>query len=58
MNKLYDVSLELLWTRIRLNTIEKFEICTKFSHLDSTSISVVNLIIKIMKGKPCKKLSR
>jgi transposase len=40
MDKLYDVSLELLWTKIGLNTIEKFEICTKFSHLDSTSISV------------------
>jgi transposase len=40
MDKLYDVSLELLWTKIGLNTIEKFEFCTKFSHLDSTYISV------------------
>ena len=40
MDDIYKISGELLWTKIGLNTIKKFEISTKFSHLDSTSISV------------------
>lgn len=40
MDDIYEISCSLLWTKIGLNTIEKFDILTKFSHLDSTSISV------------------
>ena len=40
MDNLHDNSLELLWTKIGLNTIKKFQISTEFSHLDSSSISV------------------
>ncbi len=40
MDLLHDNSLELLWTKIGLNTIDKFQISTEFSHLDSSSISV------------------
>ena len=40
MDALHDNSLELLWTKIGLNTIQKFQLSTEFSHLDSTSISV------------------
>ena len=40
MDKLYQLSGEILWTKIGINTIEKFEIKTKYSHLDSSSMSV------------------
>jgi transposase len=40
MDALHDNSLELLWTKIGLNTIKKFQLSTEFSHLDSSSISV------------------
>lgn len=40
MDALHDHSLELLWTKIGLNTIKKFQLSTEFSHLDSSSISV------------------
>jgi transposase len=40
MDQLHQLSLELLWVKIGINTINKFEIKTKYSHLDSSSISV------------------
>ena len=40
MDALHDHSLELLWTKIGLNTIKKFKISTDFTHLDTSSISV------------------
>lgn len=40
MDSLHDNSLELLWTKIGLNTIKQFQLSTEFSHLDSSSISV------------------
>ncbi len=40
MDVLHDNSLELLWTKIGLNTIKKFQLSTEFSHLDYSSISV------------------
>lgn len=40
MDAFHDNSLELLWTKIGLNTIKKFQLSTEFSHLDSSSISV------------------
>ena len=40
MDALHDNSLELLWTKIGLNTIKKLKISTEFSHLDTSSISV------------------
>jgi len=40
MDNIYEVSVERLWTEIGLNIIKKYEIDTKYSHLDSTSISV------------------
>jgi transposase len=40
MDDLYQLSLELLWVKISINTINKFEIKTNYSHLDSSSISV------------------
>lgn len=40
MDKLHELSLESLWVKIGINTMNKFEINTKHSHLDSSSISV------------------
>lgn len=40
MDDIYEVSLDKLWTEIGLNVLKKYEIETKYSHLDSTSISV------------------
>lgn len=40
MDDIYELPSQLLWTKIGLNTIDKFDVLTKFSHLDSTSISV------------------
>lgn len=40
MDNIYEVSVDKLWTEIGLNVIKKYEIETKYSHLDSTSISV------------------
>ncbi len=40
MDKLYDISVESLWTKIGINTINVFKLDTEFSHLDGTSISV------------------
>jgi transposase len=40
MDDIYEVSLDKLWTKIGLNVLKKYEIETKYSHLDSTSISV------------------
>lgn len=40
MDDLYEYSLESLWTSLAINTINKYEIKTKYSHLDSSSVSV------------------
>ena len=40
MDDLYEYSLESLWTSLAIKTINKYEIKTKYSHLDSSSVSV------------------
>lgn len=40
MDKLYEISSNEFWTKIVLNTLKKYEINTKYSHLDSSTISV------------------
>lgn len=40
MDDLWKYSLEKLWISISLKVIEKYQISTKYSHLDSSSISV------------------
>jgi transposase len=40
MDDLHKYSLEKLWTNIGRETVTKYEINTKYSHLDSSSISV------------------
>ena len=40
MDDLYEYFLESLWTSLAINTINKYEIKTKYSHLDSSSVSV------------------
>lgn len=40
MDDIYEVSLNKLLTEIGLNILKKYEIETKYNHLDSTSISV------------------
>jgi transposase len=40
MDKMYEYGLEKIWLEISLKAVEKFEVKTQYSHLDSTSISV------------------
>ena len=40
MDKLWEYGLERIWTEIGIKTVEKYQIATKYSHLDSSSISV------------------
>jgi transposase len=40
MDDLYKYSLDKLWTNIGIETVTKYDINTKYSHLDSSSISV------------------
>lgn len=40
MDKLYEQSLENLWIKIAIETVTKYGIDTKYSHLDSTSMHV------------------
>ena len=40
MDKLYEKDLSLIFLRIALAVVEKYQILTKFSHLDSSSFSV------------------
>lgn len=40
MDDIYEVSTDKFWTEIGLNILKTYEIETKYSHLDSTSISV------------------
>lgn len=40
MDDIYNVSLDKFWTEIGLNVLKKYEINTKSSHLDSSSISL------------------
>jgi transposase len=40
MDDIYEVSVDKLWTEIGLNVLKQYEIETKYSHLDSTSMSV------------------
>jgi transposase len=40
IDKIWKYSLEKLWINIALKAIDKYQISTKYSHLDSTSISV------------------
>ena len=40
MDEIWKYSLEKLWINISLKVIEKYQISTKYSHLDSSSISV------------------
>ena len=40
MDELHEYSLEKLWTNIGIETVNKYEINTKYSHLDSSSMSV------------------
>lgn len=40
MDEIWRYSLEKLWINISLKVVEKYQINTKYSHLDSSSISV------------------
>ena len=40
MDELHEYSLETLWTSLAIETVNKYEINTKYSHLDSSSMSV------------------
>ena len=40
MDEIWRYSLEKLWINISLKVVEKYQIKTKYSHLDSSSISV------------------
>lgn len=40
MDDLHEYSLETLWTSLAIETVNKYEINTKYSHLDSSSLSV------------------
>jgi len=40
MDDLWDYGLEKIWTEIAISTAEKYQIEQKYTHLDSTSISV------------------
>ncbi|MFM7437697.1 MAG: IS1634 family transposase [Snowella sp.] len=40
MDDLHQYGLEKTWTSLAINTLNKYEINTKYSHLDSSSVSV------------------
>ncbi|MCA2872515.1 MAG: DUF4277 domain-containing protein [Microcystis sp. M055S1] len=57
MDEIWRYSLEKLWINISLKVVEKYQINTKYSHLDSSSISVEGEYKLVLPNLSCKTIS-